>query len=120
MRVKRFLLWSFERGSIHYDIICAIILAFIFLTPPKWLNDRPDYMRVKMTDANVRLSHDDKGNLVYTVKLHTGFFPTDEESKAEAIDTLSKELKMPVQPTRKEPVYDFTGALKAYALWVER
>ena len=26
--------WSYERGTIQYDIICALILAFIFLVPP--------------------------------------------------------------------------------------
>jgi len=29
----RFLIWSYRRGSIQYDIICALILAFIFLLP---------------------------------------------------------------------------------------
>ena len=121
MKVKRFLLWTFERGSIHYDIICAIILAFIFLTPPKLLNDRPNYMRVKMTDANVRLSHDDDGSPVYTVKLQTGVFSREEANKDDAKATLSKELNMPLPiDPRMEPVYDFTGALKAYAIWAER
>jgi hypothetical protein len=26
--------WSYERGTLQYDIICALILAFIFLVPP--------------------------------------------------------------------------------------
>jgi len=42
--VKRFfanaLWWHYERGSWQYDIICAVILAFIFL-PRSWFNDRP-------------------------------------------------------------------------------
>ena len=29
----RFLIWSYRRGSIQYDIICALIIAFIFLLP---------------------------------------------------------------------------------------
>ena len=36
-KIKLFLLrsifWSYERGSWQYDVICAAILAFIFLTP---------------------------------------------------------------------------------------
>ena len=27
------LIWSYERGTIPYDIICVLILAFVFLTP---------------------------------------------------------------------------------------
>lgn len=29
----RILIWSFERGTLPYDIICALILAFIFIVP---------------------------------------------------------------------------------------
>ena len=44
-RIKLFLsrtiFWSYERGSWQYDIICAVILAFIFLTPRSFFQDRP-------------------------------------------------------------------------------
>jgi hypothetical protein len=31
--VKKFLFWAYERGSWQYDILCALILAFIFFAP---------------------------------------------------------------------------------------
>ena len=31
--LKGILVWSYERGTLQYDIICALILAFIFLVP---------------------------------------------------------------------------------------
>jgi hypothetical protein len=37
----RSIFWSYERGSWQYDVICAVILAFIFLTPRSWFEDRP-------------------------------------------------------------------------------
>ncbi len=27
------LVWSYERGTLQYDVICALILAFIFFVP---------------------------------------------------------------------------------------
>ena len=33
--------WSHRRGSWQYDIICALILAFIFLTPRTFFGDQP-------------------------------------------------------------------------------
>jgi hypothetical protein len=39
--LKRTILWSYERGSWQYDLICLVILAFIFLTPRAWFRDRP-------------------------------------------------------------------------------
>lgn len=37
----RSVFWVYERGSWQYDIILAVILAFIFLTPRSFFNDRP-------------------------------------------------------------------------------
>jgi hypothetical protein len=39
--VKRFLLWDYPRASWQYDIIVALILAFIFLTPRALFRDQP-------------------------------------------------------------------------------
>ena len=33
--------WAYERGSKPYDLIVILILAFIFLTPRSWFDDRP-------------------------------------------------------------------------------
>jgi len=41
LALKRIFLWSYERGSWQYDVICLVILAFIFLTPRAWFRDRP-------------------------------------------------------------------------------
>ncbi len=30
---RNLLIWTYERGTLQYDIICALILAFIFLVP---------------------------------------------------------------------------------------
>lgn len=31
--ILRILFWTYDRGSWQYDILCGLILAFIFLTP---------------------------------------------------------------------------------------
>jgi len=31
--VARVIFWRYQRGSWQYDILCGLILAFIFLTP---------------------------------------------------------------------------------------
>jgi hypothetical protein len=30
---RNLLIWTYERGTLKYDIICALILAFIFFVP---------------------------------------------------------------------------------------
>ncbi len=36
-----FIFWSYERGTWQYDLMCALILAFIFLTPHGTFTDCP-------------------------------------------------------------------------------
>lgn len=31
--IGKVLFWTYRRGSLQYDLMCAVILAFIFLTP---------------------------------------------------------------------------------------
>jgi hypothetical protein len=34
--LKNLLFWSYGRSTWQYDVLCALILAFIFLTPQSW------------------------------------------------------------------------------------
>jgi len=117
--MKRFLLWSFERGSKQYDVICAVILAFIFLTPPSIFNDRPDSLRGP-GDPMIRTTRDDDGHTVFTVKVETTVFSTQKGTEQAAVDRLKVWLGAPVTVSHTEPVYDTTGALVAYSIWIER
>ena len=31
--------WTYERATWQYDVMVVAILAFVWLTPPDWLND---------------------------------------------------------------------------------
>lgn len=117
--MKRFLLWSFERGSRPYDIICAVILAFIFLTPPSVFDDRPEFMRIP-PDHTVRTSSDDNGNTFFTVPVDSTLFAAAEVTEQAAVDRLKETLGGPFTISRMQPVYDTKGALVAYSIWIER
>jgi hypothetical protein len=108
--MKRFLLWSFERGSIQYDVICVVILAFIFLTPPSAFNDRPDFVQV---------SADDEGHTVFTVKIEMPQVSSAKIIEQAALARLKESLGAPFKVSRMEPVYDTDGALVAYSIWIE-
>lgn len=36
-----FIFWSYERGTWQYDLMCALILVFVFLTPRSTFTDCP-------------------------------------------------------------------------------
>ena len=95
--MKQFLLWSFDRGSLHYDVMCGLILAFIFLIPHKF-NDRPEYMQV--SGERVHRTEDKNGNTIYTVKLEMPVFFDGSEPRSSATKLLEKVLAEPVKPSK--------------------
>ncbi len=108
--MKKYLLWSFERGSRAYDVICFVIVCFIFFTPQSVFNDRPDFMRVT-SDQAIRQTNDDDGHPVWVVKVKT---------EQDAVDRLKASLGEPVTIARAEPVYDSGGELVEYWIWIQR
>jgi hypothetical protein len=38
--MRNIILWSYERASWQWDILCLLIIAFIFLTPKIWFERR--------------------------------------------------------------------------------
>lgn len=38
--LKNVLLWSYERGSWQYDVLCLLIIAAVFLIPSRYFGDR--------------------------------------------------------------------------------
>jgi len=98
--MKRFLLWSFERGSKQYDIICIVILAFIFLTPKSVFHDGP-----RITERR-----DGNGHAYYFV---------EEITEQAAVNRLKSSRGNAITISKAEPVYDTTGALVAYSIWID-
>ncbi len=49
--IKQVLLWSYQRGSWQYDLLCILILAFIFFTPSDWFNPEPEEIHPRLEQA---------------------------------------------------------------------
>jgi uncharacterized membrane protein YkgB len=52
--------WSYERGSWQWDVLCILILSFIFLTPKSWFNAE----RNLATQAPAAVVQADNANLL--------------------------------------------------------
>lgn len=49
--VRDIVLWSYERGTWQYDLLCLLIIGAVFLIPSKFFGDR-DRIAVKTVRAN--------------------------------------------------------------------
>ena len=57
--IKGYIWWTYPRGSVHYDVMVTVILAFIFLTP-LWVNfrDKPQERPPRQTEVVVQQEDD--------------------------------------------------------------
>ena len=119
--MRKWILWSFDRGSFQYDVLCGLILIAMFSIPPTEFNDRPDYMRLGGEDEISR-TRDDDGDVVYTVKINAGFGADKGEMERAARGRLRTFLEAGdvFKVDRVEPVYNIRGGLAAYSFWVEQ
>src|ERR1700684_4166904 len=65
--IRGYILWSYERGSLHYDIMVTLILLFIFVTP-HYVNfkDKPVERNPHLT--GVAVIPDAQGGFIYQIQ----------------------------------------------------
>ena len=51
--MKRIITWEYERASWQWDLLCLVILVFIFATPKEWFN-KPNALATKNAGAIVQ------------------------------------------------------------------
>lgn len=106
--LKKWILWEFPRGSWQYDVMVALILGFVFLTPREWFRDRPKPQHVAMLPA-------EGGAAVYWIdsRLLAGLPEAERLSRAEAIvRSYSKGAQKRV--VRLEPIFDSERELQGF------
>ena len=75
-------------------------------------------MRVDKKEP-VRRSQDNNGNTVYTVQVSTPAFTPAETVEKAAEDRLREVIHEKFEITRAIPVYDTTGIVVAYSIWID-
>jgi len=74
---KKFLFWTYPRTSWQWDVLCVLILVFIFLTPKSWFENTA-YKRSHAAQTTVVISTDvvanqsDKGEIERLAKQAAG------------------------------------------------
>ena len=50
---KKIAFWNYSRTSWQWDVLCVLILAFIFLTPKSWFVSRPPFQTATILAADL-------------------------------------------------------------------
>ena len=115
--VKGYIWWMYPRGSVHYDVMVTLILAFIFLAP-LWINfrDKPIERSPNQTEVVVKPNGD---SFIYTVDARTIQPGSDDEVRDQllrAIEPVAGEIRI----DRYEVLRDDKRNIIAYKVWGHR
>jgi hypothetical protein len=116
--IRGYILWSYERGSLHYDIMVTLILLFVFVSPHLIeFKDKP-VLRNPIS-AGVLIIPDKSGRFIYQI-------PASAVNSAQGAD-ISLQLERIIEPisgavsvTRYEAEKDAKGHTQSYKVWVEK
>ncbi|HEY4379057.1 MAG TPA: hypothetical protein VGN01_01855 [Acidobacteriaceae bacterium] len=120
--------WTYERGSIHYDIMVTLILAFMFISPHFIdFGDRPvEPFAFHGSEVLVKEAGTVDGSSRFMFEIRTGepggpqAGQTDDERRA-AILRAVEPISGAVTLERYEPIIDpATRKVVAYNAWVIR
>ena len=116
--VRGFILWSYERGSVQYDVMVTLILLFVFLSPLRInFNDRP--VERNPSSTGVVVYPDKSGGFVYQVDAKAIQGSNDAAIRSQLLAVIEP-ISGSVSITRYEPVPDRKGHVTAYKVWAER
>lgn len=91
--------WDFPRATWPYDVVVALILAFIFLTPREWFHDQPKPASVVL----LQTAHGAQRVFIATELLQS---TPEQRRSAEAEKLIRKRTGKSWHVVRVEPIRD--------------
>ena len=119
--------WTYDRGSIHYDVMVTLILIFLFVSP-RFIDykDRPvETVALRSTEVLVKEAGqvDHSPRFLYQIRADMPGGPqpsqSDEERRARILRVIEP-ISGAVTLDHYEPVVDRQGKIVAYNAWVLR
>lgn len=122
--LKSYIFWTYERGSVHYDVMVTAILVFMFGAPRLInFNDRPvETVALHSSEVLVKEAGvvGNSSRFLYQIRADdVGGAKTDAELRR-AIVRVVEPISGEVTLQRYEPVKDAGGNVIAYNAWVLR
>jgi hypothetical protein len=114
--IRGYILWQYERGTLHYDIMVTLILIFIFVSPRVInFNDKPIGRNPHPTDVMVTTDVD--GRLIYQVAA-SAITPGDDQAVREQLLRIIEPISGAVSIVTYESVSK--GNVQSYKVVVRR
>lgn len=106
-------MWKYRRMSWQYDVICGLILAFIFLTPQEFFGDQPRPHSIR----EIQELSDDKGTVVFWVAASFVEEASEEDVDSRLERMLRQRSGKNLRVISKAPAPDPDGEVRAYLVY---
>ncbi len=121
--LRNYIFWSYERGSLHYDVMVTLILLFLFVSP-HFINykDQPVPVATHANDVIVRPLGIIGSSQEFFYQIRGGQLSdtsTDDATRAALIQIIQP-VAGQVQLERYQVVRDDRGKVISYDAWVLR
>ena len=119
-RLGSVVLWSYDRGTFPYDVMCAAILLFVFLTPGRVFRDQPAPAPAESSDRqDITYTQDEQGRWVFFISARL-IPPGQDETHLThtARSRIEKILNKPFVVADIKPVVSTAGETVGYSVWL--
>jgi hypothetical protein len=116
--IRDYILWSYERGTVQYDVMVTLILLFVFLSP-YWINFKDKPVDRNPHRTGVVIVPDALGGFVYQIEARAIEGKDDAAIRGELLSIIEP-ISGAVSISKYEAVRDRSGRVLLYKVWVQR
>jgi hypothetical protein len=116
--IRGYILWSYERGSLHYDIMVTLILLFVFVSP-LFINfkDKPVERNPHLT--GVIVIPGEKGGFIYQIPAAAVNSEGNPDVRRQ-LERIIEPISGAVSITNVETIRDSAGRTLSYKVSVDK
>ena len=116
--IRGYILWSYERGSLHYDVMVTLILLFVFLSP-YWINFKDKPIERVPHQTGVLIQPDGQGGFIYQIQA-SALTAETETSLRDQMLAIIEPIAGAAAISKYEVVKDRSGRVQSYKVWVQK
>lgn len=115
--IRGYILWSYERGTLHYDIMVTLILLFVFVSP-HFINYKDKPVERNPHPIGVMVIPDAQGGFIYQIPASAVSAKSESDVRQQLVKIIEP-ISGAVSVSRYETVKDASGHPLSYKVWVE-
>ena len=117
--LRNYVFWTYQRGSVHYDVMVTLILLFIFVSP-HIINFHDKPVERTLPPSQVLVKSDGHDGLMYQIDAATLESLHDGEDVKLELRAVIVPISGYVTIDRYQPVKGPGGKIIAYRVWAHR